>query len=258
MTADPTADPSADGADTDPPAVSLSVVLPVYNEAAGVATVIDEILTHILDRVPGSELVVVDDHSTDDSVSILRRYSRNDPRIRLIVNAENEGHGPSVRRAIDASVGAWIFHLDSDGQVDVAEFEQLWPRRCDHDLVLGTRRKRHDPRHRLVLTWVTRIFVSVLARRRVPDANVPFKLVRRELFEHLRPFTPASSFAPSILLVLGALRSGARVCEIDTTHLARRHGRSTLDVRRLGRAVARCTRETMLFARRPIPPFRPS
>lgn len=233
----------------------LSVVMPVHNEAAALCDVIRDVTIHVLDRVPSSELVVVDDRSNDDTPAILRDAAARDPRIRVLVNAANIGHGPSVRRAIDASDGEWIFHLDSDGQVDVAEFALLWSQRVDSDLVIGVRVARKDPLVRLALTRLTRTLVSVLARRPVADANAPFKLVSRSLFEHLAPMIPAKAFAPSILLVLGAHRCGATVTEVPITHFARRHGRSSLHLRRLTLAVARCVVQTIRFARHPCEPY---
>ncbi len=153
------------------------------------------------------------------------------------------------------STGDWIFHLDSDGQVDVSEFPLLWALREDNDLVLGMRITRHDPLHRLVLTRLTRIMVSALARHWVRDANVPFKLIRRSLYEHLRPSIPETTFAPSIMIVLGAHRSGARIAEVETTHLRRSHGRSTLRLKRLAVAVGRSALETVNFSRRSVPPY---
>jgi dolichol-phosphate mannosyltransferase len=234
---------------------SLSVVMPVYNEDKGVADVIADIVRHVLDAVPASELVVIDDCSTDGTAVVLHRLACRDSRIRVLVNDTNLGHGRTTRRAMEASTGEWIFHLDSDGQVDVSEFPLLWALRRDHDLVLGMRLTRHDPLHRLVLTRLTRITVSVLARHWVRDANVPFKLIRRSLYEHLRSSIPETAFAPSIMIVLGAYRSGARIAEVETTHLRRGHGKSTLRLARLAAAVGRSARETVNFSRRPVRPY---
>lgn len=229
--------------------------MPVYNEAAGVADVVADIVTLILDAIPESELVIVDDRSTDDTLAVLRRLADEDPRIRVLANDVNRGHGPTTRRAMDESTGAWIFHLDSDGQVDVSEFALLWSAREDNDLILGMRITRHDPRHRLVLTRLTRVMVSVLARHRIPDANVPFKLIRRSLFEHLGPYIPETAFAPSIMIVLGAHEAGAQVAEITTTHLPRRYDRSSLRRRRLAVAIRTSVVETLMFSRRSVPRY---
>lgn len=235
--------------------LTLSVVMPVYNEALSIDDVVADVAKHVLDRVDLTELVIVDDCSTDGTRERLDAIASFDPRVRVLRNAANIGHGRSVRRAMDSSTGTWIFHIDSDGQVDPAEFERLWAHREDSDLVLGQRITRHDPRHRLMLTAITRRFVSVLARRRVPDANVPFKLIRRELYDHLASGIPATAFAPSILIVLGAFRSGADVTEVEITHLERVHGRSTLRLGRLAKAVLRSAIETLWFSVRRQSPF---
>lgn len=249
--------PGATQHDASPTVCPLSVVMPVYNEAPGLPDVVGDIARDILDHVPGSELVVVDDRSTDASGEVLRALAADDHRIRVITNDVNRGHGPTMRAAIDASRGEWLFHLDSDGQVRVDEFAGFWARRADADLVLGVRKVRHDPVHRLVLTRATRLLVSVTAGRRLHDANVPFKLVRRDLYLHLRPFVPADAFAPSVLLAVGAVRAGARVVEVDITHLPRRHGVSTLHLRRLAHAVVVCTRQLVRFRCADLPVYEP-
>lgn len=233
----------------------LSVIMPVYNESAGIGDVLDDIIAFVLDPVPGAELIVVDDCSSDHTAAIVAARAETDSRIRLLHNPTNLGHGPSVRRGIDAGNGEWVLHIDSDGQVDLTEFPTLWSARQHSDLVLGIRSHRQDPFHRRLLTRCTRLVVSALAGGRVRDANTPFKLFHRSLFEHLAPAIPGSVFAPSIMIVLGAYRSGATITEIETTHLARQHGQSTLRPARLARAVALSVVQTVLFQRQPIGTF---
>ncbi len=89
----------------------FSVVTPVYNRAALVGRCIESVLRQPVDDW---ELILVDDGSTDDSVSVMRSYA--DPRIRVIVSDANRGIGPSRNTGIDASTGEWIICLDSDDE----------------------------------------------------------------------------------------------------------------------------------------------
>jgi dolichol-phosphate mannosyltransferase len=232
----------------------LSIVMPVYNEERVIEAVINDIRRDILDKVSTAELIVVNDCSTDSTPTVLSRMSDADPRIRIITNARNLGHGPSVRAGLDAACGTWLFHVDSDGQFDIADFHKLTPSQDNADLILGIRHERHDPRHRLILTRATRLFTSRLAGQKLRDVNVPFKLFRRSLWEHARHDLADSVFAPSVLFVLVAARSGARIVEVPVTHLKRPFGDSTLRPLRLARA---CLRSALELGAARLAPERP-
>lgn len=218
---------------------SLTVVMPVYNEAPGVGTVLRELEQRVLAAIPDAELIVVDDASTDGTPLLLRAAAEANDRIRVQTAERNAGHGPSVLHGLDLAEGEWIFQLDSDGQFDVADFWKLWERRSECDLVTGRREARKDPSHRLMLAWTVRRAVRLLGARGVTDANTPLRLMRRELWEDVAPFVRRAPLAPSIMMTVAATIRGWRVVEVPVTHLARRHGRSTLPLMRLALFGAR-------------------
>jgi glycosyltransferase involved in cell wall biosynthesis len=206
--------------------------MPVYNEQDALPEVLAELRAVVLDRIPECELVIVDDHSTDGTPALLAAL--DDPRVRVIRAERNRGHGPSVAAALRAARGEWLLQLDSDAQVVLEDFWRMWPEREHADLVLGIRRPRHDPAHRLVLSVLLRAVVRVLGRGRgVHDVNVPFKLLRRELWDRLAPAMPEEPIVPSALIVLGALRTGARITEMPIVHRARSSGTTVLIPTRL-------------------------
>lgn len=235
--------------------LKLSVIMPVFNEASVIGSVIESIAQCILDVVPESELIIIDDRSTDGTPGVLIKATLADPRIQVLTNSINQGHGPSVRRGLDMARGEWIFHLDSHAQFKVQEFSLLYARRDSADLILGFRVNRDDPKHRLVLTRLTRGLVSVLAGEALRDANVPFKLLRRSLFAHLARSVPSDVFAPSILLAVGAVRSGARIVEVGVSHSARPFGKSKLHPLRLARISVRCSRELIRMRLLAVAPY---
>jgi glycosyltransferase involved in cell wall biosynthesis len=235
--------------------VELSVVMPAFNEELVIRDVVEDTRRLVLGAVAVSELIVVDDCSSDDTAKIVAEIAEGDPRVTLISNPRNVGHGPSLRRGLDAATGDWLLLLDSDGQLDVADFAGVWARRNVADLVIGRRVQRSDPSHRLVLTWFVRLAASSAARTWIVDSNVPFKLVRRSLYEHLRPIIPENSFAPSLLLAVGAYRARARVEVVPVSHRARPAGASSLHPVRLARAVATATTQTVRLALVSVPPY---
>jgi glycosyltransferase involved in cell wall biosynthesis len=101
----------------------LTIVMPAFNEAAGIEPVLDEILAEV-DRSPAgtvSEIVVVDDGSSDDTGAAIQRVAARDPRVRLVAHDRNRGFGAAVKTAIAAARTRYALMVPSDGEWDPAE-----------------------------------------------------------------------------------------------------------------------------------------
>jgi glycosyltransferase involved in cell wall biosynthesis len=231
---------------------SLSVVMPLYNEAGAIEDVLRELEHGVLERWDGPlDVTIVNDASTDASASVLDGLSEARPWLHVVHAERNRGHGSSVCRGLALARGDWIFQLDSDGHFDLADFWRLWDAHDRADLVLAVRIDRQDPRHRLLLTRAVRVAVAVLAGRRLADANVPFRLMRREVWEELRPLIGEHALAPSILVAVGAVRRGRRVVEVPVRHRLRTGtGPSTLRRVRLIGFSLRALAELLVFRAR--------
>jgi dolichol-phosphate mannosyltransferase len=212
---------------------SLSVVVPVWNEQATIGQLVKDLDAELAPLVEHLEIIVIDDASTDRTPAILECLAAELRSLRVLRAERNAGHGASVLKGFAAATGDWIFHIDSDGQLVVADFGRLWRRRESADLVLGYRVCRRDPVHRLVLSRVVATCTSLLVGRRLRDPNVPFKLLRRALWADLAPVVPPDTLAPSILLVAAAVRRGWRIEQVPVTHHPRAVGRSSLRAVRL-------------------------
>lgn len=236
----------------------LSIVVPVYNEAGSIARLIVDLDRAILARLPSAEIIVVDDASTDGSAALLDRLAETHSRLHVEHGPRNLGHGPTVCRAIDLSSGGWIFQLDSDLQCDVDDFWLLWDRRQGAELVLGVRAARRDPRHRLLLSRASSAAVGLLGGRRIRDPNVPFRLIRRELWDELSPRFPSGELAltPSLLVSVGAAYLGRPIVEVPVTHRPRPHGSSSLRILKLLSLSARALADLVAYRARLARSFR--
>lgn len=227
--------------------MELSVVMPAYNEADGITDAVLAVQRHVLDRVPHSELVVVNDGSRDRTGELLDGIAARDGRVRVIHKA-NGGHGPAIMTGLSAARGTWVFLVDSDNQIPLEEFAPFWSAvAAGKDAAFGVRRVRHDAELRKLLTVVIRLALSLLFGVRLYDANVPFKLLRRSLWEEARALIPEGTLAPSLFLAVYAARRRVAIAFIDVTHKDRETG--TVSIRRwkLLKFCAKALRQLLAF-----------
>jgi len=201
----------------------LSVIMPAYNEAACIADAVADVRREVLDRVPGAELVVVNDGSRDRTGAILDEIAAVDSRVRAVHQA-NGGHGRALRTGLDVAQGEYVFLIDSDRQIPLEAFADLWEEAKRGDGAFGMRIKRNDPALRLFLTRLIRYSVAILFGTNIYDANIPFKVIRRQVWERARPLIPEETLAPSLFLGVFAIRTGCALVFREVPHRERETG----------------------------------
>jgi glycosyltransferase involved in cell wall biosynthesis len=232
-----------------PNPVPLSVTMPVYNEQEAIVDAVGDVMNDVLRHVPGAELVVVNDGSRDDTGRLLDDMAVNDPRLR-VVHQQNRGHGGALMAALEQARGEFVFLVDSDRQVPLGTFRDAWAQvQAGRDGVFGVRRRRHDPQLRLYLTRVIRWSIALVFGVRIHDANVPYKLIRRRIWEEARVCIPPNTLAPSLFLAIFARTRGFDIAEIDVVHKERDTGEVSIRRMKLLRFCARGLRQMLTFRR---------
>jgi dolichol-phosphate mannosyltransferase len=229
------------------PVLDLVVVMPVYNEEGCIATVVRSWLMELEQLGINAQLRVLDDGSTDSTPGVLRVFER-DPRV-AIVRKPNSGHGPTILLGYRAASrdAVWVFQVDSDGELDPADFAPLWRARRDYDGVFGVRMNRAQSVARRALSVASRAAVRWLFGSGVTDVNAPFRLMRATVLADLVERIPPSTFAPNVIIAGEYGRRGLRVLNMPVTHRPRRTGTSSVASLRLLRLAARSMRETIRY-----------
>lgn len=205
---------------------SLSVVVPVRNEADNIERLVDEIHAALEGRVE-FELIYVDDGSTDDTPQRLREAARRHPRLRVLRHARSHGQSTAIATGVRAARHPWIATLDGDGQNDPADLPLLLDRvRVGHRppglaLVAGWRTRRQDTLVRRLSSRVANAVRGRLLGDHMPDTGCGLKLFPRELFLRLPFFDHMHRFLPALVL-----REGAQVAAVPVRHRERVAGRS--------------------------------
>lgn len=181
---------------TDAIRAPLAIVMPIYNEAANIAAVVDDWSAALGKLGIEHQFVLINDGSKDDTLAVLRRIEGDRPDTVIVVDKPNSGHGRSCRLGYDAACAApavqWVLQIDSDGQCDPEHFAEFWRRRETADCVFGTRIKRDDGFVRTVTSKLCRYSSTVIAGQGMGDANVPYRLMRRDVLARALRHIPAS------------------------------------------------------------------
>jgi glycosyltransferase involved in cell wall biosynthesis len=212
---------------------SVSVIIPVHNEAPTIASVVRASAA----AVPGAEVVVVDDGSTDGTDQIARDAGAQ--VVRLDVNG---GKGAALQRGIRESSGDILVFIDGDGQDSPAEIPLLIGAfQPGVDLVLGSRflgyfRKGAITRLNMAGTRFITWLVQATFGCRVTDPLAGFRAVRRSILQRIE--LKATGYDIEVDLLLRVLRAGGRVVEVPASRSARPFGSSDLSSIRDGIRIA--------------------
>lgn len=192
----------------------VSVVVPVFNEEDNIAELQKQI-AEALNEVD-YELVIVDDGSTDTTVS---RVIKGD-RVRLLEFAKNAGQSAAMHAGIHQARGEVIALLDGDLQNDPADIPAMIERlNTGFDLVCGYRAKRKDTPFKRLQSRIANNVRSRFIGDNVRDTGCTLKVMRRDCREALLLFNGMHRFIPALI---GAM--GWRVTEMPVNHRARIHG----------------------------------
>lgn len=209
----------------DPERCLLSVILPVYNEEATVARVVDRIRE--CQPIP-TEIIAVDDASADRSADVLQAL-REEGRIdRLIVHERNRGKGAALRTGIDSSRGTFVVIQDADLEYDPRDYSRLLaPLLADEaDVVYGARflpvpGMRGPYWHRLVNRLLT-VLSNLCSGLDVHDMETCYKAFRGDFLRGLPLRAERFGFEPEITARVA--QSGLRVAEVAVSYRGRSYG----------------------------------
>jgi dolichol-phosphate mannosyltransferase len=211
----------------------LAVVMPVYNEAANIGSVVREWFGVFAKVAPRFSLFAINDGSKDKTAAELISLSRElGPRLQVI-NKTNSGHGQTCRYGYEYALNeeaAWIFQIDSDGQCDPAYFEQFYANRAAYDCIFGYRRTRDDGLGRLVISRCCRALLGLLTGKYLHDANVPYRLIRASALRRALRRVPADVDLQNIALTIALKREpGLRWKHFPIHFRARQGGENSIN-----------------------------
>lgn len=206
---------------TDETRPHLSVVIPMYNEAARITKSLHRLAAYFSDKTYSYEVVLVDDGSSDDSIAVARRELGEVPSLRVVGSDRNYGKGHAVRMGMLRAKGDYVLFTDADLSTPIEELDKFWPRfEQGFDVVIGSRKMkgaeiiRHQPWWRenmgKVFTWLTNRLVT----RNLSDLTCGFKSFRRAAAQDIFSHQTLHDWSFDAEIMFIAQRRGHRIKEV--------------------------------------------
>lgn len=207
------------------PIQPVTLVIPVHNEEGAIGQVIRE-WSAALPAAPGSELLVIDDASTDGTRAIIDGLQKEIP-FRLIRNPQSLGYGESLKLGIRQTQTPWIAFTDGDGQYESRDLSVvLRPLQSGYDMTIGIRTPREDPFIRKTISLGFKSLLSVFFVMRAKDPTVALRAGRTDVVRSISEQTRYMKGAFLNEFMARLDRSGFSYAETPVHHYRRPFGRS--------------------------------
>lgn len=202
--------------------MKLSVIVPVYNERRTIDVLLQKVRAVPIEK----EIVVVDGHSYDGTIEILREQEKR-PDTRVIYQPRRNGRGSALKEGLAIARGEFVIFQDADLELDPNDYPALVApiERGEADVVFGSRFLQGRPQMTFLQYWGNRVInraVNLLYGTRLTDVETCYQVFRRELVAPMN--IRNNDFAFTVELTVKLIKAGHRITEIPITYIPR--GRS--------------------------------
>ncbi|MEL6263003.1 MAG: glycosyltransferase family 2 protein [Cyanobacteria bacterium J06626_6] len=217
------------------PPLSLSVVVPIYNEVETIPLLVDRVCAVLRELPYSSEFICVDDGSTDGSAALLKKLAASNSALRAVLLRRNYGQSAAMSAGFDHAQGRVIVTLDGDLQNNPADIPKVYAKILEgYDLVSGWRVNRHrgDSAVRRVPSKIANWLIGKVTGVAVHDYGCTLKAYRAEVVRDMHLYGELHRFLPALANI-----EGARITEVPVDHQARQFGRSKYGLGRTLRVI---------------------
>ena len=217
----------------------LSIIIPTRDEAANLSGAIPKIIDVLDGEMISFEILVVDDHSRDDTQTVVAALQAREKRVWRVANNYPQGYGFAVRQGLDLYKGDAVVIVMADSSDAPADIVKYYRKLQEgYDCVFGTRFSKQArltgyPRHKLVLNRLGNWLIQLLFWLPYGDVTNAFKCYRRTAIDGMQPLI-SCHFNLTVEMPLKAIVRGYSWCVVPTDWRGRDKGLSKWKIKELG------------------------
>ncbi len=209
--------------------MTLSILIPVYNEEDNIQKILDRVRAVTLVNNIAKQIVIVNDCSTDGTEELVLRYieKHNDIQIEYQKHSRNKGKGRAINTALKMVKGDFVIIQDADNEYDPEEYNLLLKPIIDNyaDVVYGSRFMGGNP-HRILFFWhrLGNNFLTFLSNMfsnlNLTDMETCYKMFRREVIQSIEIKENRFGIEPEITAKMAKIK-GIRIYEVGISYYGR-------------------------------------
>lgn len=177
----------------------VSVIIPAYNESAGIEGTLKELIENV--NMDETEIIVVDDGSSDDTAEIVGKISQ----VKLICHKKNKGYGTAIKTGTRVAKGEVIVWYDADGQHRPEDLKKVVSEILEKnmDYCIGVRGEdSYVDKSRVFGKFILRVFLRIVTCQKVTDFNSGLRAFKRGILLRYLSFLPKRFGASTVTTLL--------------------------------------------------------
>ena len=204
----------------------IALIMPVYNEAPTIESVVKELYQKIVDKMSNVDIWVFEDGSTDGTKETLVKLKDEFPCFHAEMTARKKGYPRAMKEAflsIDAAEYDYVVAVDSDGQYEPDDFFKLWSvmQRESPDVAMGRRMTRREPPYRKMLSFGLQLLERIMFPVKCKDVTSVMRLMKVNLAHEIAKEMKYSPYNFWLEFTARMSLNGYRITEIPISYRER-------------------------------------
>lgn len=202
---------------------ALSIFFPFWDEEENIERVIKHAIPVAQKVADKWEIIMVDDGSSDSTLTIAKRLANEDSRFKVVSHKPNRGYGAALKEGFKNAKYELVVFNDGDGQFDFTEVSKFIDKIGNFDMVIGYRKKRLDHPFRHILMNLLKVWDFIFFGFYYRDIDCGFKMFRKNALNKIMPFKSEGAMITTEIFAK-AKKNNLKITEVEVSHYKRQYG----------------------------------